>query len=174
MSSPTARLWFSTSTGRPPAQPAPWRNMARNGRSWRRASTSSSIEQLASRQNLVAPVFVLRTVSMNIARAVIAIAFLLVAAPMPAYAAEAPSQAELRAAKAFDDVRGDPLALHDFLKRMPKGGELHLHLHSAVFAETLIGNAIDDKLCVDPAARGFAKPQSVTGDAPACGEDTVP
>lgn len=113
---------------------------------------------------------------MNIARAVIAIAFLLVAvaAPMPAYAAEAPSQAELRAAKALDDVRGDPLALHDFLKRMPKGGELHLHLHSAVFAETLIGNAIDDKLCVDPAARGFAKPQSVTGDAPACGEDTVP
>jgi adenosine deaminase len=57
---------------------------------------------------------------------------------------------------------------------MPKGGELHLHLHSAVFAETLIGDAIDDKLCVDPAARGFAKPQGVRGDVPACGEDTVP
>ena len=90
-------------------------------------------------------------------------------------AQEEPGQAELRAARALDAVRGDPLALHDFLKRMPKGGELHNHLHSAVFAESLIENAIDDKLCVDPAARAFAKPDGTTGDgAPACGEGTVP
>ena len=113
---------------------------------------------------------------MRIARTLSAIVILVLVLAMPtlAIAQREPSQGELRAAKALDDVRGDPLALHDFLKRMPKGGELHLHLHSAVFAETLIGDAIDDKLCVDPAARGFAKPQGVTGDVPACGEDTVP
>jgi adenosine deaminase len=74
---------------------------------------------------------------MGSARAIIATAILL-AAPVEAVAGPEPSQAELRAAKALDDVRGDPLALNEFLKRMPKGGELHLHLHSAVFAETLI------------------------------------
>jgi hypothetical protein len=40
---------------------------------------------------------------------------------------------------------------------MPKGGELHDHLHSAVFAETLIRDAIEDKLCVDETAHSFAK-----------------
>jgi hypothetical protein len=30
------------------------------------------------------------------------------------------TDAELRAAKALDGMRGDPLALHAFLKRMPK------------------------------------------------------
>ena len=34
-------------------------------------------------------------------------------------------------------VRADPLALHDFLKRMPKGADLHNHLDGAVYAETL-------------------------------------
>jgi adenosine deaminase len=113
---------------------------------------------------------------MRIARAFVAIAVPLAvfALPMPALGQEDLSQAELRAANALDRLRGDPLALHDFLKRMPKGGELHSHLHSAVFAETLIRNAIDDKLCVDAAAHAFAKPQSSGGDAPVCAEGAVP
>ncbi|MCJ7788328.1 MAG: adenosine deaminase, partial [Methyloceanibacter sp.] len=113
---------------------------------------------------------------MSIARAIIAVSFLLaaVAVPMTAYAEEARSEAELRAAKALDDVRGDPLALYDFLKRLPKGGELHLHLHSAVFAETLIEDAIEDKLCIDVTAHAFDKRQIAGDGAPACGEGTVP
>jgi adenosine deaminase len=114
--------------------------------------------------------------AMRIARTIAAIAALVAALAVSTLAAAEgePSQAELRAAKALDAVRGDPLALHDFLKRMPKGGELHSHLHSAVFAETLIRDAIDDKLCVDGTAHAFAKPQSAAGDAPVCGEGAVP
>ncbi len=78
---------------------------------------------------------------MRIAPAVILA--LLTVAPGLSLAQENASLAELRAAKALDDMRGDPLALHDFLKRMPKGADLHVHLHGAVFAETLISEAIE-------------------------------
>src|SRR5262245_64198743 len=113
---------------------------------------------------------------MNSALAIIATTFLLAAAAaaVMAVAGPEPSQAELRAAKALDGVRDDPLALNEFLKRMPKGGELHLHLHSAVFAETLIQDAIEDKLCVDVAAHAFDKRQVAGQGAPSCGEGTVP
>jgi len=84
------------------------------------------------------------------------------------------TDAELRASQALDAVRSDPLALHVFLKRMPKGADLHNHLHSAVYAETLIRNAVEDHLCIDEAARSFAKPQSIADDAPVCGEGAVP
>jgi adenosine deaminase len=113
---------------------------------------------------------------MSIARAIAPIAVLLAAlsVPMLAVAQKEPKDAELRAAKELDAVRGDPLALHVFLKRMPKGADLHSHLHSAVYAETLIGDAIEDKLCVDEAAHSFAKPQAMGDDAPVCGEGAVP
>jgi hypothetical protein len=42
------------------------------------------------------------------------------------------------------------------------------------YAETLIRNTIDDKLCVDVNAYAFAKPQSVSGEGPVCGEGEVP
>jgi adenosine deaminase len=109
---------------------------------------------------------------MRIAPAVILA--LLTVAPGLSFAQEKAGPAELRAAKVLADLRGDPLALHEFLKRMPKGADLHIHLHGAVFAETLIKEAIEDKLCVDEAAHAFAKPQSTTGDAPGCEEGAVP
>ena len=113
---------------------------------------------------------------MKIARVIVATTVLLSAAAPTgrALAGPEPSQAELRAAKALDAVRGDPLALYEFLKRLPKGGELHLHLHSAVFAETLIQDAVEDKLCVDVTARAFDKPQLAGDGAPGCGAGTVP
>lgn len=39
-----------------------------------------------------------------------------------------------------------------FLHAFPKGGELHNHLSGAVYAETLLGWAAEDGLCVDVAA----------------------
>ena len=71
--------------------------------------------------------------------------------------AAAESAQEMQAAAAertiheLERVRDNPLALHDFLKRMPKGADLHNHMHSAVYAETFIKEAIEDGLCVDPA-----------------------
>jgi len=103
-----------------------------------------------------------------------AIFALLTLAPGLSLAQEKTSPAELRAAKALDEMRGDSLALRDFVKRMPKGADLHIHLHGAVFAETLIREAIDDKLCVDETALAFAKPQNTNGDAPGCEEGAVP
>ena len=50
-------------------------------------------------------------------------------------------------------------SLADFLKRMPKGADLHNHLHSAVYAETFIEEAIEDGLCVDPAKKAFDQSQ---------------
>jgi adenosine deaminase len=82
-----------------------------------------------------------------------------------------------RTAQALERIRSEPLALRDFLKRMPKGADLHSHLSGAVYAETHIRDAIEDGLCVDPDAKAFAKSQPVNAGAelePVCEEDQVP
>lgn len=109
-------------------------------------------------------------------RAAVAVALLLAfsAAPLPASAQKEPLGAEHRASRELETVRSDPLALHVFLKRMPKGADLHSHLHSAVYAETLIADAIDDKLCVDTSAHSFVKPDAIKADAPVCKDGSVP
>ncbi|MGO9273097.1 MAG: adenosine deaminase family protein [Terriglobia bacterium] len=56
---------------------------------------------------------------------------------------------EERAARYLDSVRGQPPLLLDFLERLPKGADLHHHLSGAVYAETYIGLAAHDGLCVD-------------------------
>ena len=48
----------------------------------------------------------------------------------------------------FEAIRDDNTALRAFLARMPKGGDLHIHLSGAVYAERLIAWAIEDHLCV--------------------------
>ncbi|MGH6737355.1 MAG: adenosine deaminase family protein [Methyloceanibacter sp.] len=88
-----------------------------------------------------------------------------------------PSAAEQSTAQALDKLRDDPLRLHEFLFRMPKGADLHSHLHSAVYAETLIADAVDDGLCIDPASKSFAKAQPVAagaGQGPVCEQGDVP
>ena len=52
------------------------------------------------------------------------------------------------AADRFESMRDDPTALRAFLARMPKGGDLHVHLSGAVYAERLIAWAVQDRLCV--------------------------
>ena len=51
-------------------------------------------------------------------------------------------------AAAFTDARGNQTMLRNFLYRMPKGGDLHVHLSGGVYAERYIAWAIADKLCV--------------------------
>jgi adenosine deaminase len=48
----------------------------------------------------------------------------------------------------FHFLSGDQTALRSFLHRMPKGGDLHVHLSGAVYAESLIAWAERDGLCV--------------------------
>ena len=84
---------------------------------------------------------------------------------LPAGAEQQVRDSELRAAKALDAIRGDPLALYVFLKRMPKGADLHNHLDGAVYAETFIRVGGEDGLCVDPVAKSFTKSQPIRSGA---------
>jgi adenosine deaminase len=77
------------------------------------------------------------------------------------------SPVEARAARAFDDARKEgPAALRIFLFKMPKGGDLHNHLSGAVYAETFIGEAGEDGICVD-AVRLKMDAEHHTPDCPA-------
>jgi adenosine deaminase len=104
---------------------------------------------------------------MRTARSTAGIAVLLAALALPtiAVAQREAGEGELRAAKALDVVRGDPLALYVFLKRMPKGADLHNHLDGAVYAETFIRVGGEDGLCVDPVAKSFTKSQPIKSGA---------
>lgn len=62
---------------------------------------------------------------------------------------------EVRATQAFNAAKalGAP-ELYAFLKPMPKGGDLHMHLSGAVYAETLIAEAAKQGLCVAAVEHG--------------------
>jgi adenosine deaminase len=71
--------------------------------------------------------------------------------------------AELRAARAYEAARAYPLNLEAFLRRMPKGADLHYHQDGGVYAESYIRAAAEDGLCVDLATHAFIAPQSACG-----------
>src|SRR3990170_6766312 len=119
--------------------------------------------------------FVVASVSSACRKAFVAL--LLVLAPITAGAAAEPTAAEQRTAQELDKIRADPLALRNFLVRMPKGADLHNHLDGAVYAETFIRVGAEDGLCVDQAAKAFTKSQPVDAGAephPACEAGDVP
>jgi adenosine deaminase len=83
---------------------------------------------------------------------------------------------EQRAIRAFNTAKQSPLELSAFLTRMPKGGDLHMHLTGAIYAETFIKDAAADILCVDPKTMSFFKPKATTRSIPpqpVCGEGNV-
>jgi adenosine deaminase len=86
----------------------------------------------------------------------------------------APSAAELRAGRAFDAAKklGTP-ALYAFLAPMPKGADLHMHLSGAIYAETFLRDAVQQKLCVNDTALILTKPTVVDGK-PACAAGELP
>jgi len=74
-----------------------------------------------------------------------------------AFHAQVPA-AEAHAAPAYQiALHQGPPALRAFLDQFPKGADLHVHLSGAVYAETFIRDAGEDKLCVDPAGLKFAR-----------------
>lgn len=74
---------------------------------------------------------------------------------------------EVRAARAFAAAKksGAP-ELYAFLKSFPKGGDLHMHLSGAVYAETFLSEAAEQGMCVDAVKLAFAAP----GDGGKCAE----
>lgn len=66
------------------------------------------------------------------------------------------ASSEQSAAAAMAQARADgPLALHAFLRDMPKGGDLHSHLAGAVYAESWLRDAQKDHACIDQQALEF-------------------
>lgn len=84
-------------------------------------------------------------------RFLLAAAFALAGAP-GAHADEA------RTAQYFDAIAGSPPLRTAFLRAMPKGGELHVHLTGAIYAENYIRWAVEDGLCVQRAALALVPP----------------
>lgn len=81
---------------------------------------------------------------------------------------------EVKASKAFETAsanQANALALEAFLRKMPKGGDLHMHLSGAVYAETFLRDAVHDGLCINPAIDAFVHN---TAHAVTCAEGSVP
>src|SRR4029077_5202284 len=77
--------------------------------------------------------------------------------------------AEQRVVRAYEAARANPLDLEAFLRRMPKGADLHYHFPGGIYAETWIRDAAADGMCVALAPHARVKPQPVcgAGQAPA-------
>ncbi len=65
----------------------------------------------------------------------------------------------------FESIKGNEIALREFIQAMPKGGDLHNHLFGAVYAESWIKWAEEDGLCLDKAALAIRFPSGA-----GCGE----
>jgi hypothetical protein len=63
--------------------------------------------------------------------------------------AQSATSPEQRTARYFESIRRQPSLQLAFLRDMPKGGDLHVHLSGALYAENLIDYAANDNLCVD-------------------------
>ncbi len=63
---------------------------------------------------------------------------------------------EERTSRYFDSIRHQPSLLLTFLQAMPKGGDLHMHLSGAIYAENYIQWAADDGLCLNRQTFAFA------------------
>jgi adenosine deaminase len=86
-----------------------------------------------------------------------------------------PPTPEARAARAYQAaVKDGPLALRAFLVEFPKGADLHVHLSGAVYAETFIEEAGQDKLCIDPAGLKFARDDQSNPIQEPCAAPLVP
>jgi adenosine deaminase len=99
------------------------------------------------------------------------VAFLLAATAAQLPAQTAVPTGEARASRALEAARKlGPPELYAFLQPMPKGADLHMHLSGAIYAETFLAEAVQQKLCVDPVALKLVAPAGdgcAKGDVPA-------
>ncbi|SEC13544.1 adenosine deaminase family protein [Terriglobus roseus] len=98
-------------------------------------------------------------------------------ASMGASAQAAAGSSEARMAAKIERLRSNPAALRALLVSMPKGGDLHVHLSGAVYAETFLQNAAADNLCVDPIKGVLLPNRGLTKSLPpqpVCVEGTQP
>jgi len=95
-------------------------------------------------------------------------------AALPALGTPSPARAqggarEAATAAAMERLRASPPRLYAFLREMPKGADLHMHLSGAVYAESFLRWAAADSLCVSRRALSI-----VWTNGPCAGGDTIP
>lgn len=118
----------------------------------------------------------------SVSRWFVAVMFLLAPA---AFATSRPlpstHSAEAQAARAMQAAEQEgPPELYAFLRQMPKGADLHMHMTGSLYAETFIADAVSSGLCVclttfglirpprkSDSAEGAAPPVCPSGDVPA-------
>ena len=98
-------------------------------------------------------------------------ATILAAQSTPKRPAEKSVTPESRTSRDLEAARQNPLALRNWLYKMPKGADLHIHLTGAVYAESFIRAAAEDHLCVDTTKLAFAAAKSPDSE---CSEGKVP
>ncbi len=81
-------------------------------------------------------------------RSVVPLVVALMLGALTSLAEQKSPTAEQRTAHHFDSIH-QPGLLLAFLREMPKGGDLHIHLAGAIYAESLIDFAARDGFCVD-------------------------
>jgi adenosine deaminase len=76
---------------------------------------------------------------------------------------------EQRTSRYFELIRPSPPEMLAFLKKMPKGGDLHNHLSGAIYAESFIRWASDNGFCVNQETLSLSLPpcEQVKGQIPA-------
>jgi adenosine deaminase len=84
-----------------------------------------------------------------VARIIRSLVFLIIAWSACMAMAQSGASSEQRTARYFDSIQRQPALRLAFLREMPKGGDLHVHLSGALYAENLIDYAVSDNLCVD-------------------------
>ena len=88
-------------------------------------------------------------------------------------AAKPGASSEAQTERYFESIRKDPNLLVAFLLEMPKGGDLHNHLSGAIYAETMIQWAKDEKQCVDPKTLYLTPSLKLSTGDPYCPAPTV-
>ena len=74
---------------------------------------------------------------------------------------------EQRTARYYESIRTKPPQLLAFMRRMPKGGDLHNHLSGAIYAESYIKWAADQGLCVNQTTMSFVTCDQSSNQVPA-------
>lgn len=98
----------------------------------------------------------------------ILVAALIAIVPLPTAFAQTPP-----VERAFNAAKKNPTALRAFLYRMPKGGDLHIHLSGGIYAENLIDAAAHGLVCIDKSTMSFVPAKASTRSMPpqpVCGE----
>src|SRR5262249_61596008 len=75
------------------------------------------------------------------------------------------ASAEQKTARYFESVRNQPSLLTDFLKQMPKGGDLHNNLSGAIYAQTFVKCTVERGLIIDGTTSSFV-PTPCNADDP--------